>query len=155
MPGLPVEVHTPAARLHHQVKRRLTQGDSQLSIAVGDYDRMRPLMDGVVQIDGVDPFFLRLTPEEIFFRALRHAEFDVCELSLSSFFVRTARERLPLCRAAGVSLARLPPHRDLHPDRDRASTGSGRNARSQDRRAGIPAHRECLGARDAGGGSRR
>jgi 4,5-dihydroxyphthalate decarboxylase len=63
----------------------------QLSVAVGDYDRMRPLMDGGVQIDGVDPVFMRLSPEEIFFRAMRGAEFDVCELSLSSFTVRTAR----------------------------------------------------------------
>ena len=65
--------------------------DLKLSIAVGPYDRMRPLMDGDVQIDGVDPVFMRLTPEEIFFRALRHQEFDVCELSLSSFSVKTAR----------------------------------------------------------------
>ena len=62
-----------------------------LSVAVGDYDRTRPLIDGAVQIDGVDPVFMTLTPEEIFFRAFRHAEFDICELSLSSFTVRTAR----------------------------------------------------------------
>jgi 4,5-dihydroxyphthalate decarboxylase len=62
-----------------------------LSIAVGDYDRMRPLIDGAVQIDGVDPVFMTLAPEEIFFRAFRHAEFDVCELSLSSFAIKTAR----------------------------------------------------------------
>ena len=67
----------------------------QLSIAVGDYDRMRPLMDGEVQIDGVEPVFMRLSPEEIFFRALRSAEFDVCELSLSSFTVNTARGQSP------------------------------------------------------------
>ena len=30
----------------------------QLSIAVGNYDRMRPLIDGDVQIDGVDPVFM-------------------------------------------------------------------------------------------------
>ena len=65
--------------------------DLRLSVAVGDYDRMRPLFDGEVRIDGVDPVFMRLSPEEIFFRAFRHAEFDVCELSLSSFTVRTAR----------------------------------------------------------------
>ena len=41
----------------------------QLSIAVGNYDRVRPLMDGAVQIDGVDPVFMNLPPEEIFFRA--------------------------------------------------------------------------------------
>lgn len=63
----------------------------ELSIAVGDYDRMRPLTDGAVPIDGVTPRFLLLSPEEMFFRAFRHTDFDVCELSLSSFAVRTAR----------------------------------------------------------------
>jgi 4,5-dihydroxyphthalate decarboxylase len=61
-----------------------------LSIAVGDYDRVRPLVDGSVQIDGVDPVFMLLEPEEIFFRAFRHADFDICELSMSSFAVKTA-----------------------------------------------------------------
>ena len=63
----------------------------QLSVAVGDYDRTRALIDGAVQIDGVDPVFMTLVPEEIFFRAFRHAEFDICELSLSSFTVKTAQ----------------------------------------------------------------
>ncbi|MGH8327310.1 MAG: PhnD/SsuA/transferrin family substrate-binding protein, partial [Steroidobacteraceae bacterium] len=62
-----------------------------LSVAIGDYDRVRPLVDGRVEIDGVDPIFMLLSPEEIFFRAMRHADFDVCELSLSSFVLRTAR----------------------------------------------------------------
>jgi 4,5-dihydroxyphthalate decarboxylase len=62
-----------------------------LSIAVRDYDRTRPLTDGSVRIDGVDPVFLALDPEEIFFRAFRHAEFDICELSLSSSTVKIAQ----------------------------------------------------------------
>lgn len=62
-----------------------------LSVAVRDYDRTRPLSDGLVQIDGVDPVFMALDPEEIFFRAFRHAEFDICELSLSSSAVKTAQ----------------------------------------------------------------
>src|SRR5919107_3128676 len=66
-----------------------------LSIAVGDYDRTRPLVDGAVQIDGVDPVFSLLVPEEIFFRAFRHVEFDICELSLSSFTVKTAAGDCP------------------------------------------------------------
>jgi 4,5-dihydroxyphthalate decarboxylase len=61
-----------------------------LSFAFGDYDRTRPLLDGAVQIDGVDPVFMTLSPEEIFFRAFRSAEFDVTELSLSSYTVKTA-----------------------------------------------------------------
>ena len=36
----------------------------QLGIAVGDYDRMRPLVDGTVQIDGVDPQWMLLDPED-------------------------------------------------------------------------------------------
>ena len=63
----------------------------KLSVAVGPYDRTRALIDGSVQIDGVDPVCMTLSPEEIFFRALRHAEFDICELSLSSFTLKTAQ----------------------------------------------------------------
>ena len=66
-----------------------------LSVAIGDYDRNRPLIDGEIAIDGVSPVFLRLEPEEIFFRAFRHQEFDVCELSLSSYTIKTARGDCP------------------------------------------------------------
>jgi 4,5-dihydroxyphthalate decarboxylase len=66
-----------------------------LSIAIGDYDRNRPLIDGTVNVDGVDPIFMLLSPEEIFFRALRTFDFDVCELSLSSFTVKTAAGNNP------------------------------------------------------------
>ena len=62
----------------------------RLSVAVGDYDRTRPLISGAVSIDGVDPVFMTLSPEEIFFRAVRTRDFDICELSLSSFAVKTA-----------------------------------------------------------------
>jgi len=63
----------------------------RLSIAIGDYDRNRPLIDGRVRIDGVDPVVMTLTPEEMFFRAMRHQAFDVCELSLSSHTLRVSR----------------------------------------------------------------
>ncbi len=39
--------------------------DLKLSLAMGDYDRTRPLVDGRVSIDGVDPECMLLTPEEI------------------------------------------------------------------------------------------
>ena len=66
-----------------------------LSVAVGPYDRTRALIDGTVQIDGVKPACMTLSPEEIFFRAFRQAEFDICELSLSSFTVKTAQGNCP------------------------------------------------------------
>lgn len=59
----------------------------QLSVALGDYDRNRPLVDGRVRIDGVDPVFMVLPPEEIFFRAFRHRAFDISEISFSSHVV--------------------------------------------------------------------
>jgi 4,5-dihydroxyphthalate decarboxylase len=66
-----------------------------LSVAIGDYDRNRPLIDGAVNIDGVDPVFMTLSPEEIFFRAFRTQDFDICECSLSSFSVKTAAGQCP------------------------------------------------------------
>jgi len=66
-----------------------------LSVAVGPYDRTRALIDGSVQIDGVNAHCMTLSPEEIFFRAFRQAEFDICELSLSSFTVKTAQGSSP------------------------------------------------------------
>ena len=71
----------------------------RLSVAIGDYDRNRPLIDGAVRIDGVDPVFMTLSPEEIFFRAFRSVDFDICELSMSSFTVKTA---LGTCPYVGI-----------------------------------------------------
>ena len=121
----------------------------ELSVAVGDYDRTRALIDGSVAIDGVDPVFMTLVPEEIFFRAFRAAEFDICELSLSSYTVKTAQGNCPYVARAGFRLARLPPHGDLcaHRPRQKARRPQG----PQGRRAGISAHRQCLGARASGG----
>jgi 4,5-dihydroxyphthalate decarboxylase len=67
----------------------------RLSFAIGNYDRTRALIDGSVTIDGVDPVYMTLVPEEIFFRAFRAAEFDICELSLSSYMIQTARGERP------------------------------------------------------------
>ena len=67
----------------------------RLSLAIGDYDRIRPIADGTVKIDGVDPVMSILDPEEIFFRAFKYADFDICELSLSSFTVKTANGDCP------------------------------------------------------------
>jgi 4,5-dihydroxyphthalate decarboxylase len=58
---------------------------------MGDYDRTRPIVDGRVQIDGVDPVCMLLSPEEMFFRAFRHEDFDISELSMASYCVTVAR----------------------------------------------------------------
>lgn len=58
-----------------------------LSLACWDYDRTRALRDGRVHVDGVDLVYLPLEVEETFFRAARYREFDVNEMSFSSYCV--------------------------------------------------------------------
>ena len=57
----------------------------RLSLACWNYDRTRALQDGRVAPDGIELAYLNLPVEEIFFRMLRHHEFDVAEMSLSSY----------------------------------------------------------------------
>ncbi len=64
----------------------------QLSLACWDYDRTRALADGRVRVDGIDLNYIPLPVEETFFRMLRFREFDVAELSLSSYCVSLLRE---------------------------------------------------------------
>jgi 4,5-dihydroxyphthalate decarboxylase len=57
----------------------------KLTLACGDYDRTRALEDGSIRPDGIELTYLRLPVEETFFRMLRHREFEVAEMSLSSY----------------------------------------------------------------------
>ena len=41
--------------------------------------------EGTVRADGIDLTYLRLPVEETFFRMARHQEFDVAEMSLSTY----------------------------------------------------------------------
>jgi 4,5-dihydroxyphthalate decarboxylase len=60
-----------------------------ITIACGDYDRTRAIKDGRVAVEGCAVTYLPLEPEEVFFRAFRYQEFDVCELSFSSYLRTT------------------------------------------------------------------
>lgn len=85
----------------------------KLSIAMGNYDRTRALVDGTVGIDGVDPVTMLLSPEEMFFRAFRHQAFDVSELSFSSYVVSLTRENPPYV-AIPVFLSRAFRHTSIY-----------------------------------------
>jgi 4,5-dihydroxyphthalate decarboxylase len=65
-----------------------------LTLACWDYDRTRGLIDRV-QPEGIDLNYLPMAVEETFFRMLRHREFDVAELSLSSYCVSLTRAEKP------------------------------------------------------------
>lgn len=63
----------------------------EITLACGDYDRTRAIKDGRVRIEGCDLTYIPLEPEEVFFRAARFEEFDVSELSFSSYLLQTSR----------------------------------------------------------------
>jgi 4,5-dihydroxyphthalate decarboxylase len=62
-----------------------------LRLAIADYDRAAALADGGVPVKGVDLSVDNLAPSEIFYRMLAHDEFDLSEMSLSSYLI--AREQ--------------------------------------------------------------
>ncbi|MCP3024527.1 ABC transporter substrate-binding protein [Cupriavidus basilensis] len=90
----------------------------RLSVAMGDYDRTRALLDGRVQIDGVDPVYMTLNPEEMFFRAMRSQDFDITELSFSSYLVKHSRGDCPYI-AVPVFLSRAFRHTSIYVRKDR------------------------------------
>jgi 4,5-dihydroxyphthalate decarboxylase len=67
----------------------------QLSLACWDYDRTRALADGSVRAEGIDLVYNNLFVEETFFRMLRNREFDVAEMSMSSYCVSLMRDDPP------------------------------------------------------------
>lgn len=62
-----------------------------ISLACGLYDRTQALFDGVVKPEGVNLNFLPMVPGETFWRMLNNSEFDVSELSLSSYTILRSR----------------------------------------------------------------
>lgn len=62
-------------------------GKLRITLACWDYDRTAALANGTVVADGLDINYLSLPVEETFFRMLRNKEFEVSEMSLSSYCV--------------------------------------------------------------------
>jgi len=58
-----------------------------LSLACGDYELTRPLIDGIVKPEGIDLTCIILSSPERHWRMSRHQEFDICEFSLSSYVI--------------------------------------------------------------------
>ena len=67
----------------------------RLSLACWGYDRTRAILENRVPVDGIDLIPLNLSVEETFFRMLRYREFDIAEMSLSSYTLSLFREDRP------------------------------------------------------------
>ena len=75
-----------------------------LTLACGDYDLLRPLIEGAARAPGIELNALTMASPERHGRMLRHQEFDVCELSLVAYLV---------ARDQGAAFTAIPvfPHR--------------------------------------------
>ena len=67
----------------------------KISLACERYDRVQPIFDGRVPIEGCDVKLVPLRAEGAFHRAFNGAEFDVTELSTSSYMMTLARGECP------------------------------------------------------------
>jgi 4,5-dihydroxyphthalate decarboxylase len=96
----------------------------RLTLACFDYDRTRALKDGEIVPQGIELTWLTLPVEETFFRMLRHREFDVCEMSLSSYVVRLTSDD-PWLVAIPVFPSRAFRHSGVFVNRSRGIDGPG------------------------------
>lgn len=106
----------------------------RLTLACWDYDRVAALASGAVRPDGIDLVFLAQPVEETFFRMLRHREFDIAEMSLSSYSVSLATEDPPFI-AIPVFPSRFFRHSSIYVS---ATSGITEPAQLAGRRVGVP-----------------
>jgi 4,5-dihydroxyphthalate decarboxylase len=69
----------------------MTDTRLELSIALSDNERTRPIIEGRVVPQGIKLVPTMVHPSEMFWRQLRFAEFDVSEMSMSSLIIATSR----------------------------------------------------------------
>ena len=105
-----------------------------ITIACGNYDRTRAIRDGRVKVEGCEVTYLPLYPEEIFFRAFRYQEFDVSELSLSSY-IRTVAAGNSAYIGIPAFVSRLFRHSGIYV---RADAGIRAPADLRGKRIGLP-----------------
>ena len=69
----------------------MTTQPLDLSIALSDNDRTRPVARGEINIEGVRLRTTIVHPSEMFWRQLKFADFDVSEMSMSSLLIAASR----------------------------------------------------------------
>lgn len=105
-----------------------------ITMTFWDYDRVQPLADGTVKIEGCDARHLALDIHDIFWRAIRNQEFDVTEMSTSSYMMMRARGETPYT-AIPVFLSRMFRHSGIYIRTDR---GIAEPADLKGREVGVP-----------------
>ncbi len=106
----------------------------RLTIASAYYDRTAPLADGRVRPQGVELTYLFMRYEDVFWRMLRHEEFDVSEMSLASFLISKAAGK-PELVGLPVFLSRVFRHSSIYVN---ASAGIATPADLRGKLVGVP-----------------
>jgi 4,5-dihydroxyphthalate decarboxylase len=105
----------------------------KLTFATAPYDRTLPLFDGRVRPEGINLNVLLLRYEDTFWRMLRHAEFDVSEMSLSSYMM--SKELGPDMIAIPVFLSRVFRHSSIYIN---TRAGISKAADLRGKKIGVP-----------------
>lgn len=95
-----------------------------VTVATWDYDRVRPLIDGRVRIEGCDVTYIPIPVEEVFHRAYFHSEFDIAEIGFSPFLIALSRGTAPYT-AVPAFLSRMFRHSAVYIRNDRGIDGPG------------------------------
>jgi 4,5-dihydroxyphthalate decarboxylase len=105
-----------------------------ITIACGNYDRTKAIREGRVAVEGCDVTYLPLYPEEIFYRAFHNQEFDVCEISFSSY-IRTVADGTAPYIGIPAFVSRVFRHSGIYV---RADSGIEKPEDLRGRRIGLP-----------------
>ena len=105
-----------------------------LTLACWTYDRVTALKTGRAAIEGVDLNMMQLPVEEMFYRVFHHHEFDIVEMSLSSYMMARAVGEW-VYEAIPVFLSRMFRHSAIF---IRADRGIARPEDLKGRRVGVP-----------------
>jgi 4,5-dihydroxyphthalate decarboxylase len=105
-----------------------------ITIATWDYDRVRPLVDGRVTIEGCDVNYITMPVEECFERAYFHGEFEVAEIGFSPYLIALSRGTPPYA-AVPAFLSRMFRHSAVYIRNDRGIAGP---ADLKGKRVGVP-----------------
>lgn len=109
----------------------------KLSFATRLNERVRPLVDGTVRPDGIELVPTISHPGETFWRQLRFGDFDVSEMSLSSFLIAKSRG------SDLVAIPAFPSRRLFHIELDaRADAGIGHPSDLAGKRVGVPEYQQ-------------
>jgi 4,5-dihydroxyphthalate decarboxylase len=108
-----------------------------LAFATRINERVRPLVDGTVRADGIDLVPTISHPGETFWRQLHFGDFDVSEMSLSSFLIAKSRG------SDLVAIPAFPSRRFFHIELDaRVDAGIARPSDLAGKRIGVPEYQQ-------------